>query len=164
MLINMAVKWKFSKRIIWIIVIVSVISVIAISYRTINKIQYQYGYLDVNLHEIANYTFDMSKRSYSCWMSITSREQVENILYKTNWDLPDIDFENEMFIISYGSELENRRYNLKEATFETRGKYIGFPYFKQEKPTDVAFVYRTSFIPLMDTDVAGYSPQYRGKN
>lgn len=115
------------------------------------------------MYEITNYTFDMSKSPDPYWMSIDSREQVEDIIKKFNWDLPDIDFGKEMFIISYGSELENLGYNLKESTFKTRGKYIGFPCFKQEKSGNMVFIYRTTFIPLMNTDAAGYPPNYKGK-
>lgn len=155
----MAVK-KGGRQMIWIIV-ATLITVI--SYNSINKIQYQQNYRDVNLYKITNYNFDMSKRPDPYWMSITNKEQIEDIIKKFNWNLPDIDFGKEMFIISYGSELESLRYNLKESTFKTRGKYIGFPDFKQEKSENVVFIYRTSFIPLMDTDVAGYPPNYKGK-
>ena len=159
----MAVKGEFGKRMIWIIVVIVTIVITVASYKLINKIQYQQSYRDVDLYAITYYTFDMSKNPTPYWMSITSREQVEYIIKDFNWDLPDIDFGKEMFIISYGSELENLRYNLKEPVFKTQGKYIGFPYFKQEKSEDIVFIYRTTSVPLMDTDMAGYPPNYRGK-
>lgn len=160
----MAVKWNFNRKIIGTIVTISIIIITATSYNAINKIQYQQNYQAVDLCKIKNYTFDMSKNPVPYWVSITNQEQWTNIENKFNWNLPNIDFEKEMFIIAYGSELKGLRYNIKEPTFKTRGKYIGFPQFKQEKSENVVFVYRTIFIPLMDTDVAGYSPDYRGKD
>lgn len=158
----MAVKVRLDKHTFWIIAAI-IIVITVISYNLISKTQYQQNYQDVNLYKIKNYTFDMSKRPNPYWTNITNRQQAEDIKKRFNWDLPDIDFEKEMFIISYGSELESLRYNLKESTFKTRGKYIGFPYFKQENSENAVFIYQTGFIPLMDTDVAGYPPDYKGK-
>ena len=158
----MAVKRDFGKQMIWIIVVIITIAITVISYNLIIKTRYQRNYQDVRLDIISNYAFDMCDRPNPYWMCITDREQFERITKKYNWDLPDIDFGTEMYIISYGSELENLRYNLKESTYKTRGKYIGFPYFKQEDSENEVFIYRTSLIPLMDTDMAGYPPDYKG--
>ena len=162
-MVNIAVKKGYSKRLVLIIFVCCTIVIAVISYNLINKIQYQQSYQEISLNIIKKYDFDMSQRPDPYWISITNRGQVEEIKKKFNWDLPDIDFAKEMFVISYGSELEMFRYNLKESTFKTRGKYIGFPHFKHEKSQNTVFIYRTVFIPLMDTDEAGYPPNYKGK-
>ncbi len=159
----MAVNQGFGKQIIWTLVGIITIVITVIGYNLINKAQYQQNYQDINLYKIKDYNLDMSKRPIPYWESITNQEQVENIEKKFNLKLPDIDFGKEMFIISYGSELESLRYNFKEATFKARGKYIGFPYFKQKNSENMVFIYRSDFVPLLDTDSAGYPPNYKGK-
>ena len=105
----------------------------------------------------------MSEMLDPYWVSITSKEVSEKFEAKYNLGLPNIDYEKEMFIISFGSELECIKYNVKEPSFRSRGKYIGFAYFANEKQEGVMFVYTTSRVPLMGTDEAGFSPDYKGK-
>ncbi len=160
---DVAVKEGFSKRMIWIIIGVVIIAIAVGAYRWTEKIQYQRGYQEVSLQKIADSVFDMSERPIPYWTSVTSQEHAENNIKSLISDLPDIDFEKEMLVISYGAELESLKYNLKESIFKSRGKYIGFPYFRHEKSENLVFVYRAPLIPLMDTDVAGYPPDYKGK-
>ena len=100
--------------------------------------------------------------SYPYWATKTTLES--KIAFQEAYDiqLPEIDFEKEMFLVSYGSAIVQMDYNLREPTLKTKGKYVGFTQF-DETVSDCIFVYRTSLIPIIDVELAGYTPDYNGE-
>lgn len=149
------------KYMILIFIVLLFVSIILISYK-IYKIDYLKSYRQLDLVRIATCENKYSNNSLPYWISLTTQEQINNTKQKYNINLPNIDLEQNMLIISYGSELIQMEYCLNEHTYKTRGSYIGFPKFGNEI-TNKVFFYKSPFVPLINTDVAGFSPEYIGK-
>lgn len=146
------------------VVLFSVLTLITIILACYFNYRYKYllSYCEVGLEEIAQYNGITMATNTPRWVPITTQEQIKNIQKKYSLELPQIDFEKDMLIISYGAELVRLDYNLKEFTYKTRGHYIGFPDYGGLKQ-NALFVYKTQLVPLFDTDAAGVAPDYRGK-
>lgn len=152
-----------NKKIIWIMVIIVIGTVSVVAYKVIDQWQYRHGFQNVNLNQISCRDFDMSKRETPFWICVTTQDQLYSIEKNYNFELPDVEFKKEMLILSFGSELESLKFNSRESSYKTRKKYIGFPYFAQESSINTVYIYKTEKVPLMDTDEAGFPPNYRGK-
>ena len=152
-----------NKKIIWTMVIIVIGAVSVATYKVINQWQYKKGFQNLTLNQISYQNFDMSKRETPFWICITNQDQLYSIEKKYNLELPDVELKKEMLILSFGSALESLKFNSRESSYKTRKKYIGFPYFAQENPVNTVYIYVTEKTPLMDTDEAGFPPNYRGK-
>ena len=81
------------------------------------------------------------------WQDIRTQEAADNFITRYGINLPEIDFETEMFIVSFGSELEYFRYVLSApGGAEGRGVYNIHTSFRREIPDNIIIVYRTSRI------------------
>lgn len=145
---------------ITILLIISILSIIICSY--IYKREYINSYRNILLEQICQCKSNGLKENNPHWMSIASEEQIKNIEQKYEVDLSDIDINKYMVIISFGAELKHLDYNLRESTYKTRKQYIGFPVFDSQKE-DMIFFYKSPKIPIIDTDTAGFAPDYKGK-
>lgn len=145
-------------------ILFSVLSIIAIIFACYFQYRYDYllSYREIELEEIFNNNETIISSDIPHWVCITTQDQLNSINEKYLLKLPSIDFKEDMLIISYGAKLQRLDYNLKESTYKTRGNYIGFPYYSNLKQNTI-YVYKTQFIPLFDTDVAGVAPDYKGK-
>ena len=74
----------------------------------------------------------------------------------------DVDLNKNMLIVSYGAELTGLDYNTLEPAYRSRGSYVGFPTFNNIQNNTVYF-YKTKRVPLLNTEVAGYPPEYNGQ-
>jgi len=149
---------KFS--LIILIIVIGIASLIA--NKSIDKWQYRNSFKNVHLTQISHQNFDMGKNQHPFWISVMTQDELYAVEKNYNLELPEIEFEK-MLILSFGSKLESLKYNTKEPCYKTRKKYIGFSSFEREDPINIVYVYMTEKIPLMDTDVAGYPPDYKGK-
>ncbi len=126
------------------------------------KQQYFESYHQIKLTEMFVCTEQKEKNEIPHWATVTNFETLKNIENKYNINLGNIDFDKSMVIVSYGAKLEYLDYNSMESTFKTRNCYIGFPIFSNSQP-DIIYFYIADYVPIIDTDVAGYSPDYKGK-
>ena len=143
------------------IIIVCVI-IILFAVRLIYKFQYVSSYREIELNQVSRLSVVLLNVKEPYWVALTSLEVIENIEEKFNVSLDNVDLQKRMFIISYGAELKSMDYNVQEATFKTRGHYIAFPRFGELKPNTI-FIYETEMLPLFSAEVAGFSPDYKGK-
>lgn len=119
------------------------------------------SYVTVGLNKIAHCDFEEAILT-PYWYTITNENALIAFEKKYKVNLPEINFLTEMLVISIGDQLVSLDYNLKESTYLARGHYIGFPVFSGEVKS-IAYIYKTSFIPLFPAEVGGYSPEYMGK-
>lgn len=152
-----------NKKAVLVIGFIMVAIVSTVTYRAVDRWQYKNSFQTVNLKQMSCQYFDMTKKQTPFWIYINNRQQYATIQKIYNLELPETDFEKEMLIISFGSQLESLKFNSKEPSYKTRKKYIGFPCFKQENSINAVYVYVTEKIPIMGTDEAGFPPDYRGK-
>ena len=143
-----------------VLTLISTIALILFLYHTIYKVQYRASYREIELNEVARCTGVIINQPY--WVSITTDEQFNNIKKKYVLEIEPIDFKKNMIVISYGAKLIKLDYNLMESTFKTRGFYIGFPLYA-EREGNVAYIYKTQYVPIADVDVAGVPPNYIGE-
>lgn len=152
-----------TKKTIWIICFIVFIVVCVVLYKAIDLWIYRGGFQDVYLKQVAHQNIDMSKNQKPYWVSITTQPQSEFFKKRYRLELPDIDFKTEMFILSFGSELESLKYNVRDKRFLTRKKYLAFPHFQREDSINIVYIYVAETVPLMDTDEAGFPPDYKGR-
>lgn len=148
------------KKVFWLILIITILILSSLLYRLFTKWQYQHGFQELSLRLVSAEKFTVPGEN-CYWLTINTPEQVNNIKTSYNITIPSINFEKQMLLFAYGSELDRFTYNTNEQTYSSRGKYIGFPYFKNKEPSDNIYIYITDKVPLMNTDVAGYSPDYK---
>ena len=153
---NMAIKIKY------VILIFVILSILLIAGKYIYKDQYLNSYREIELRKIAQCSDVFLTSDYPHWTSLTTPEKIKNIEKKYGVTLSNINLQSHMIIVSYGAELESIDYNLQESIFKDRGYYIGFPHYGKLEPNTV-FLYEAKLVPIFDTDVAGFSNDYKGK-
>ena len=121
-------------------------------------VSYVNSYKTIELNEITQCIYE-DEIFKPHWYTITNQTALKLCEEKYKVDLPEIDFQSEMFIISIGDRLISMDYNLKESTYRTRDHYIGFPVFSGEVKSMV-YIYKTSFVPLFPAEIGGYPPEY----
>ena len=151
-----AIKTKY------VILMFVILSILIIAGKHIYKEQYLNSYREIELREIAQCSDVFLASDYPHWASLTTPETIKNIETKYGVTLNNIDLQSHMIIVSYGAELKSIDYNVQESTFKDRGYYIGFPHYGTLEPNTI-FLYEAESIPIFDTDVAGFSDDYKGK-
>ena len=149
-------------KIKYVILIFVILSILIIAGKHIYKDQYLNSYREIELREIAQCSDVFLASDYPHWTSLTNPETIKNIETKFGVTLSNIDLQSNMIIVSYGAELESIDYNVQESTFKDRGYYIGFPHYGKLESNTV-FLYEAESVPIFDTDVAGFSADYKGK-
>ena len=119
------------------------------------------SYKDIKLNEISRCTVENMNIEIPHWSAVYEPEKVKNIENTYGVDL-NIDLKENMLIVSYGAELNSLDYNTLESSYRSRGKYIGFPVFKNIRKSAVYF-YSCKAVPIMNTEVARFSPWYNGE-
>ncbi len=120
------------------------------------------SYRSVEIKEICSYKNKEINIKSPYWISVYDYNTVNVLIEKYNIRLDDFDIKKSMLIVSYGAQLESLEYNKLESTYYSRGSYVGFPVFDNFDANAIYFYSATS-VPIINTDVAGYSPDYSGK-
>ncbi len=151
---NVAIKNKYIGLILALILVL-------IIFRFIYVNLYVSAYREIQLIEINDYKSEEIYVENPYWQALYDEESINLLNKKYGTDI-NIDLKKYMLIVSYGAELEKLDYNKLEATYRDRGSYIGFPNYGDIQKNTV-FFYQADYVPIMNTDVAGYAPEYNGK-
>ena len=139
-----------------------ILSILIIVGKHIYKEQYLSSYREIKLSKVAQCSDVFLTSDYPHWASLTTPETIKNVETKYGVTLNNIDLQSRMIIVSYGAELKSIDYNMQESTFKDKGYYIGFPHYGKSESNTV-FFYEAESVPIFDTDVAGFSDDYKGK-
>ena len=144
-------------------IVLTVISVIAliILVRIVYIGFYTASYKELELEEIDRCTDEGIYTETPYWTSVYKDKNVNALKDKYGVSI-DVDLNKNMLIVSYGAELTGLDYNTLEPAYRSRGSYVGFPTFNNIQNNTVYF-YKTKRVPLLNTEVAGYPPEYNGQ-
>ena len=151
------------KKYKYFIVIISFVLLFVACYFTYRE-YYLNSYCEIELEQILRFT-DPKVVNYHdtpYWNSLDTRPLISKIERFYNISFGDINEETHMIIICYGAELKSMDYSTLEATFKTRGHYIGFPIYGEFEP-NTAYVYKCPKIPIFDSEIGCMHYNYRGK-
>lgn len=151
---NVVIKNKYIRLIVVLIIIV-------IIFRVLYMILYITSYKKIQLKEIYSYKSEEIYIETPYWYTVYDEESINMLVKKYGIDI-NVDLQNNMLIVSYGAELEGLDYNTLESTYRHRGSYVAFPHYGDIQKNTVWF-YQSNSVPIMNTDIAGYSPEYNGK-
>lgn len=141
-------------KIVIIIIVFFIIGIVLFTYNQHNNIQV---YKKVDKIKILEVEYKINKK-YE-WIEIIDQNQLNQINEKYQLSVSNIDFEKHYLIISFGKDITEIYYNVRDKHFNDRGKYIGLIDFNQNYE-DKIFIYQIEKIPLMNSDVAGVSPDF----
>jgi hypothetical protein len=124
-------------------------------------------FVEIELEEVAFRYFEPTEYIIAVWgvrwNTIVTQNSAHSLAQKFDLVLPDIDLENEMFIVSMGSELERLDFDLNEPRYRERGEFIGFPVFSRNYTYDLIVVYRTDIMRITNAEGAGFITPYMGR-
>lgn len=153
---------ELKKKTFVLIIVNAGILFLAFTGKLVYKHMYVNSYKEIALKEESHWYVDNLNADMPYWVAIYNIEEMEKNEKKYGIILPSIDFNDEMFEVSYGAKLTKLDYSTMDLTYMERGEYIGFPEFS-EKEKNVIYLYKAKKVPLADKEKLGYSPEYRGK-
>lgn len=152
----------FAKNIIFIAFILVFICLLLVwGIKKTNEIIYLNSYSEIHLSKSTSFFDDSAEHDFAYWGCIDSNELLDNFEKRYAVDLLQIDFEKEMYIVSYNADLLYMDYNKLQGTYKSRRHYIGFPTFGTIKVGWV-YVYKAEYVPIFSAEVGGFPPDYRG--
>lgn len=153
---------ELKKKTFVLIIVFLGILFLAFTWKLVYKHMYINSYKDIVLEEESHWYVDDLNVEVPYWVAVYDMEETEKKEKKYGILLPNIDFNDEMFVVSYGAKLTKLDYSTMDLTYMERGEYIGFPEFSV-KEKNVIYLYRAKKVPLVDKEKLGYPPEYRGK-
>lgn len=144
------------KRFIWILICCIIVLFICNAKTWYDK--HKDNYLEISLKLCCKEYFDMSKRQNPFWFPVRTNSEATFTERDYSLQLPDINYEDQMLILSFGCELNSLQYNKNDPKYKARGQYVGLPIFSDVLSDSIVYIYKTAKLPLMNTDEAGLPP------
>ena len=160
-------KWDKDKIILTICIVVPVVSVllhIVLPHGWFSMIINPPRFVEIELEKFAISYFEPSDETPEVrfrphWYTINNQERADRLAARYALDLPEIDFEREMFVVALGSKIERLDYdeNAPAGCMCRSGSWhTAFAFFVQDEPENVVVVYRTEKIDIMHSEITNY--------
>lgn len=122
-------------------------------------------FVEIELEKVALIYFEPSDdtpevRFRPHWWLVGTKESADDLAMRYALDLPNIDFEKNMFVVAFGSKIERLDYDENEpAGSRPSGVHIGYTLFAHEEPENIIVVYKAEKIQIMPAEF----PHFMGR-